>query len=112
MRLETYSPIGNEVLFKEVREEKTASGIFIPGADFILKEEHNFWESSKVVYDGSKSKLGLYKVVKVGESCKLIQPNDTILIRNGVSPEEVNLPEGTFFQVNSAYIIGFNREKE
>lgn len=111
MKLNNYNPAANEVLFEEVREEKTAGGLYIPSADFILKEQSNFWETEKVVYDGSKSKLGKYRVVKAGIIAgETYKPGDQIVLRSSIQPEEVELDDKTYFQIYSVYIIGYHRE--
>lgn len=110
MTLEHYNPTGSEILFKEIREERTASGIIIPDAGFILKEQHNFWETEKVVYDGSKSKLGKYEVVKVGDACATIRPGDVIVLRTNSMPETIELDDTIYFQIMGAYVIGYERK--
>lgn len=114
MTLEHYTPVGTEVLFEEVREEKTASGLYIPDANFRLKEQHNFWETEKIIYDGSESKLGGYKIVKVGTGVPAssdLYPGDTIILRKGVNPESIELDGKPYFQVMAAYIIGRERKE-
>lgn len=110
MKLENYYPVGTEVLFEEVREEKTASGIYVPGVDFTLEKEHNFWETKEIVYDGKTSKLSKYKVIKVGEACTAIKPGDNIILRTGSRPEDIELDDTIYKQIMSAYIIGYERE--
>jgi co-chaperonin GroES (HSP10) len=110
MKVGKYLPMGPEVLFEEVRQEKTAGGIYIPSADFVLEDNKEFWGTKTIVYDGSKSKLGSYKVVSVGHAVHpSIVVGDAIIIRTGVTPETIEFEEGTFFSVNQAYIIGIEK---
>lgn len=109
MQLEYYTPTGSEILFTEVREEKTAGGIYIPSSDFLLRSHSDMFEQEKIEYDGSKSKLGKYEVVKVGDAVVNIQPGDTIILRTGANPETIEFDEGTYFQVVGAYVIGRER---
>lgn len=109
MTLEHYNPAITEVLFEEIRETRTAGGLYIPSADFVLKDQSNFFETEKVIYDGAKSKLGKYQVVKAG-TATIYQPGDCIVIRRHTEPETIELDEKTYFQVNMGYIIGYERK--
>lgn len=110
MKLEAYNPKGQEVLFVEIREEKSAGGIYLPSADFNLTSYSDVFENEKLEYEGSKSKLGKYKIVKTGKLVAEIKVGDVILLRTGVQPEVIELDDKRYFQVMEAYIIGYERE--
>lgn len=110
MKLEYYSPNFRGVLFEEVIEEKTDSGLFLPTKNMVLKSYSDMFENEKVSFDGKNSKLGRYVVVKVGNDCTSTMVGDIIYLSTGIRPEELQFDEGTYFQVIEQQIIGKYRK--
>jgi len=105
MTLSEYKPTFTGVLFKEVREEKTKGGIFIPDKNFVLTTHADVFENQKE--HSATGKIGDYVVLKVGKDCSTVQPGDIIFLMRGVIPEQIDLEEGSYPQVVERQIIGY-----
>lgn len=104
MILANYTPNFRQVLFHEVREEKTKGGIIIPSADFTLKTHADTFENEKE--HKADGKLGDYIVVKVGKDCTDTQVKDVIFIMEMIKPQKIELEDGIFYSINEGQIIG------
>lgn len=109
MKLAIYQPSFRNVLFQDVREEKVGS-IFIPERDFILTNEIAFNDSAaeRVKFDGAKSTLGVFKVIKAGKDCTEVQPGDRIQIGDA-RITTVELDGKNYLSIHEGLIIGYER---
>lgn len=110
MKLEHYSPTFRQVLFKEVVQEKTDSGLFLPTKETLLKDYSSMFEKEKTIFDGANTKVGEYVVVKIGKDCIAVQPNDKIVLSRGVMAESIELDNQVYLQVMEQQIIGYERQ--
>lgn len=93
------------VLFHEVREEKTKTGIlFIPKADFSLKTHSDMFENEKE--HKADGKIGEYIVVKTGKDCTSTNPGDAIFLMDGVRPQKIDLEDGEYLTISEMQIVG------
>ena len=66
MKLEQFYVAFRNVLWKEVKEEKTAGGIFIPSSDFINQDDK------------------VYEVIKLGSKCEELILGDLVYLTPGI----------------------------
>lgn len=109
MKLSNFNVTFRNILFREVVQEKTASGLYLPTKDMKLKTSADMFEQERVQFDGSEAKIGDYVVVKTGKDCTEIQPGDIILLVDYVKPILIPLDEGLFLSVSEQQIVGYNR---
>jgi co-chaperonin GroES (HSP10) len=88
MKLELYSPSFRQVLLKEITENVTKGGLYIPSSVPLDEKE--------------------YLVMKVGRDCIEIKPGDKIRLSRGIQPEPVD----EYFQVMEMQIKGYERNPE
>lgn len=92
MKLENYSPTFRNVLLREVKNEKTKGGIFIPSQ----------------VSEKEKMSNRLYVAVKVGPDCTVVKPGDGVKLMMGIHLEEFNMAVGK----DSNFIPAVESDKE
>ena len=107
MKIGLYSPTYRNVLFKEIREEKTAGGIYIPPADFTVTTHADMFEKKKE--HKADGKVGDYVVIKVGPDTTTIKPGDIIVVMSGIFPQRIQFDEEECMQVPEQQIIGYVR---
>ena len=112
MKLANYSPTYRQVLFTEIHLEedtKTSSGLFLPTKDTFLRDFDPTFNNERIIFDGSKTVVGVLKVIKVGPDCTTVQPGDFIVLMQGIKPQIIELDNDTFFTVSEQQIVGFER---
>lgn len=110
MKLQQYTPTARGILFKEVVKEKTETGIYYPTKGLQINVGPSMFDSGTTVFDGAKSKLGDYVVIKVGKDVQEIIPDDIILLTDGVTPVPITLDDDKYLQVIEFQVIGYERE--
>jgi len=111
MKLDKFFPTFRNVLFCEVTTpQETKGGIVLPSKDLFLKDYSSEFENERVIYDGSKVKIGDYVVAKTGKDCTEIQVGDKIVLLQGWNPQKIELDGEEYFQVSEQQIVGYERE--
>jgi len=112
MKLANYQPSFRNVLFLDVRELQTETGILIPGRDFKLINEIAFNDSAseRVKWDGKANlELAVYCVIKTGSDCTTIKEGDRIVLMQGIRPQSVEIDNKEYLSVTEGQIIGYER---
>lgn len=108
MKFENYCPSWRNVIFHEVRQEKTAAGIYIPKADFTLSTyDHQFNNEREHKAD---KKIGDYVVLKVGKDCTDIKIGDKIMLEPGMMAQSMIFDDVIVFQIKEMQIAGYLRD--
>ena len=108
MKLNNYMPIFRQVLFREVVQEKTTSGLFLPSKDMNITTYDPQFNNEKT-WSGENAKLGDYVVVKAASDCLHVKEGDVLLLMDGARTTKIDLEEGEFFQIMEQQIIGISR---
>jgi co-chaperonin GroES (HSP10) len=108
MKFENYVPSWRNVIFHEVRPEKTTAGIYIPKADFAVSTFDTMDFNHEVKHKADK-KIGDYVVLKVGKDCTDIKPGDRIVLEPGFMGQTIIFDEGAYLQVKEQQIAGYER---
>lgn len=91
MKLSNYFPTFRYVLIQEMKERKTAGGLYVPSTVFTEDKE--------------------WLVIKTGKECTTVQPGDVIRVARGIKPDDLRLDEGNFNQVLEMQIVGYERDE-
>jgi co-chaperonin GroES (HSP10) len=108
MELEQFQPAFRNVLFREVRDEKTKSGIYIPSADFKVTTYADMFENDKE--HKADGKIGDYVVIKVGKDCTEVKVGDIIFLEDGARVGSVTLDGVSYPKVMEQQISGYIRK--
>ena len=86
MLSEIYEPLGEEIVFEFIREDRTAKGILIP--------------------EQSQKQERICEVVAVGKECKYVKVGDFILISPTSRPKVIDLISNNHIQIWEKDVLG------
>jgi len=92
LKLENYSPTFRNILLKEVKEEKTVGGIYIP-------------------LSAKRQEETVYEVIKVGKDCVEVEPGHQVYLGPNCSYTSRTIEGESYIVVNELQIEGkFNKQ--
>lgn len=112
MKLSAFLPNFREVLFKEVREKKTAGGIIIPEADFKVKTFSDPVFDFDHEKEHSVERAGDYVVIATGPDCITTRPGDKIMIKSAFKSmiNSLEFEDETVLIISEQQIAGGTKE--
>lgn len=113
MKLSEFIPNFREVLFREVRPERTAGGIIIPEADFKIKT----FSDPVFEFDHEKEhkleNAGDLVVIAVGPDCITTKPGDKIMIKSAFKSmiNSLEFEDGVVSIISEQQIAGGTKQR-
>lgn len=110
MELKDYNPTFRNVLFEKRRPEQTTSGILIPKQDFKVVTYSDKFENLKE--HTATDYMNELVVIKVGKDCLEVKEGDTIVLSEGIRPQQVDFDDvGTLYSCMEMQVTGYSRKE-